>query len=125
MQTLKEAAGKNTGPVLLLGMLALMVLIALSFRGGGEEQTDLEVRLASILRHIDGAGSVRVFINRKESAAATLWSMDEEDKDEKIVGVLIVAEGAADPIVHASLARAAGSALGIEQEQIEIMVMQR
>ena len=125
MQKLGWHKGKNMNVLFMLLAAAalLLALLAVSGRGG---QTSLEERLESALSSIEGAGKVHVLINAGEEGSKTAWSSVLLPQDEKtIVGVLIVAQGAGDPVVVAKLAQAAGTALGIEQTQIEIMRMHR
>jgi len=111
----------------LVALLAAAALAAsVLFLGSAQKQTSLEIRLENILSSIEGAGSVRVLINESAQQALSAWNvMQPASEEQGIVGVLIVAQGAADPVVAAKLAQAAGTALGVAQSQIEIMRMQK
>ncbi len=68
--------------------------------------SELELRLASILSKIQGAGSVSVMIN--------------QDENGNIIGALILSEGAYQPHTRVQLQLAAKAVLGTSAEQIKI-----
>lgn len=70
----------------------------------------LEARMEATLSLIDGAGDVRVLVNRAEGSDA-------------IVGVIVVADGADSLAVRLELSRAVQSLLGVPQSNIEIFAM--
>lgn len=70
--------------------------------------TEEEERLSSALESIDGAGKVEVMITRK---------------DDDVVGILVIAEGAGDISVLLKLQRATVSAMGVDKSIVEICKM--
>ena len=95
----------------LMLMLALMAVLALALvtREDTVGATDLEKRLENALRNVEGAGNVQVVINEAE--------------DGEIIGVLVVAEGAADISVKLDILSAVRTLMGVESKQIEIARM--
>ena len=67
--------------------------------------TDEEMRLASVLKTIDGAGDVSVMITKN---------------GETVVGVIVIAEGAKDISVRLRLLDATATALGIEKSIVNV-----
>ena len=67
--------------------------------------TDEEMRLASVLKTIDGAGDVSVMITKS---------------GETVVGVIVIAEGAKDISVRLRLLDATATALGIEKSIVNV-----
>ena len=71
--------------------------------------------MEAVLSSIDGAGEVRVLVNRAEAAFASQTA--------PVTGVLVVAEGAGNMRVMIGLQQAVQALLGVEAEQIEILAM--
>jgi|GEM_PF-821256 len=67
--------------------------------------TEEELRLSSVLGSIDGAGDVRVMISRSA---------------ERVVGVVVIAEGAKDISVRLRLIDATATALGIDKSLVNV-----
>lgn len=103
--------------------------------------TELEARLAKTLQEMEGVGSVQVMIttsteNTKVIAEETITNADGsitkkpilvggnvvviEELPPKIIGVVIVAEGANSLSVRFALIEAAASALNIQQSIIKV-----
>lgn len=70
--------------------------------------TEEEKRLSNVLENIEGAGQVEVMITRK---------------DDEVVGILVIAEGADDISVQLKLQRATVSAMGVDKDVVEICKM--
>ncbi len=70
--------------------------------------TDNETRLASILSELDGVGMVQVLIT---------------ESDEIVVGVLVVAEGAENPVVAWKIVDAVSGALCIDRNIVDVYKM--
>ncbi len=68
--------------------------------------TDDEKRLSAILSSVDGAGEVETMITCA---------------DGQIVGVLIIADGAKDPLVRIRLLKAGSSALGVDEDVVSVL----
>ena len=106
-----------------LVLCAVLLFSRLATKGEG---TELERRMASVLSGIKGAGEVRILINTAQDMALPVWSMADfsQENDADIIGVLIVAQGAGDPLVCAKLVQATCTVLGVEQSCISIMQME-
>lgn len=72
-------------------------------------QTEEETRLSNILSNIEGAGEVQTMITKS---------------DGQIVGVLVIADGAKNPMVRLRLLQASASALGISEDVISVLCRQ-
>ena len=86
-------------------------------RSNSGARTDLEARLERVLASVEGAGSVRVLVNQEEGGLL-------DGGTGRIIGVVIVASGAYDAATIARLAHAAGVALDLEQQYIEVFRME-
>ena len=102
-------------------LIGLLVLNA-GVRPAEEARTGLEQRLEAVLSRIDGAGAVRVLVT-EEAGRQSLAGEDGEAG--RIIGVLIVAEGADDLGVSLALQQAVQALLQIDLNQIEIARMRR
>ena len=94
--------------VVVLAMLALVLTQGGIESGNDVVPTELEARMAQALSCIGGAGRVKVLIGEGDMA-----------------GVLVVAEGADDLRVALELARAVKTLLGVDNERIEVLTMER
>lgn len=105
--------------VALIGMAALLYVCStggesINLGGAGTtSETGTEKRLERVLSEINGAGDVRVMITYETV----------EDGSERVAGVIVVAEGAANMSVKMDLIYAVRAVLGIEQNRIEIFEM--
>lgn len=89
-------------------MIIAAAILLLQFQPSAQDtQTELESRLSSILRQIEGVGNVRVMIVQRE--------------DEDAQGVLVVADGADDAGVCLRIQYAVTTLLGVESSEIEVM----
>lgn len=124
MQKLRTILSGSAYAYCIAALLAALLLLLFWYSSGRGTRTELEARMEETLCCIEGAGRVRVLINRREEEAAAVWNVVPSAQEKEIIGVVIVAEGAADPLVAARLAQAAGTALGVSQSCIEILRMQ-
>lgn len=105
---------KNIKIIALIFIIAIALIIYSTVSVGNQEQetstaslaNEDENRLASILSNVLGAGDVQTMISKS---------------DGKIVGVLVIAEGADNPLVRIRLVDATCSALGIEDDVICVL----
>lgn len=103
-------------PVLVVMLLAAAVMLA----GGGEsasgDMTAEEKRLSRTLSSIAGAGECRV----------SVWYENESSFSgtARPTGALIVSAGAGDLSVRLQLMQAAGTLLGLEENQIAVYLME-
>lgn len=117
---------KISPAVLYAGVFLLLFMGCMSVFGQDEGGTSLERRVEEVLSRIQGAGEVRVLINSGQDQALSAWSMiGISEPEREITGVLVVAQGAADPAVAARLAQAVGTVLQVDQSAICIMHMEK
>ena len=72
-------------------------------------ENDEEARLSAILSNLEGAGKVRTMITAS---------------DGEITGVLVVADGAKNPMTRLKLMQACASALGISEDIVCVLCKQ-
>ncbi len=105
---------KNIKIVVLIFIIAVALVIYSSVAANKQDekqsyQNDEETRLSSILSSVDGAGQVEAMITQSSG---------------EIVGVLVIADGAKNPLVRIRLLNATSSALGIDSKLISVMSRQ-
>lgn len=83
-------------------------------------ETELEARLAGILERVQGVGEVRVLIHTTgENESDVFYSAGEQ----KVEGILIVAEGADNSVTVQNIQQAVMSLFQLEAHKIKIMKM--
>ncbi len=101
---------KNIKIIALIFIIAISLIIYSSVATSKQTektfQNEDELRLASILSSIDGAGEVETMISKSSG---------------EIVGVLVIADGASNPLVRLRLLQAASSALGVDSDVVSIL----
>ena len=101
---------KNIKIIALIFIIAISLIIyssvATSKQTEKTVQNEDELRLASILSSIDGAGEVETMISKSSG---------------EIVGVLVIADGASNPLVRLRLLQAASSALGVDSDVVSVL----
>lgn len=101
---------KNIKIIALIFIIAISLIIyssvATSKQTENTFQNEDELRLASILSSIDGAGEVETMISKSSG---------------EIVGVLVIADGASNPLVRLRLLQAASSALGVDSDVVSVL----
>ena len=101
---------KNIKIVALIFIIAISLIIYSSVATSKQTektfQNEDELRLASILSSIDGAGEVETMISKSSG---------------EIVGVLVIADGANNPLVRLRLLQAASSALGVDSDVVSVL----
>lgn len=104
--------------IVLLAVCAAAVLLLTDAAGEPRtEQTDLEMRMESVLSCVSGAGRVRVLVNQEgENALAGPGAPAQ--------GVVVVAEGADDLRVALELQQAVQALLGVDAARIGILSME-
>lgn len=127
---------KSWGIVLLVGLLLAVVAMPASDSRedtsagtadfGAKEQeeerfeTELEARLTGILETVQGVGKVQVLIHTAgEKSSDAFYSSGEQ----KVEGVLIVAEGADNSVTVQNIQQAVMSLFQLEAHKIKIMKM--
>lgn len=101
---------KNIKIIALIFIIAISLIIYSSVATSKQTektfQNEDEFRLASILSSIDGAGEVETMISKSSG---------------EIVGVLVIADGANNPLVRLRLLQAASSALGVDSDVVSVL----
>lgn len=101
---------KNIKIIALIFIIAILLIIYSSVATSKQTektfQNEDELRLASILSSIDGAGEVETMISKSSG---------------EIVGVLVIADGASNPLVRLRLLQAASSALGVDSDVVSVL----
>lgn len=101
---------KNIKIIVLIFIIAIALIIysnvATTKHSAQTFQNDEETRLSSILSSVEGAGEVETMITKSSG---------------QVVGVLIIADGANNPLVRLRLLQAASSALGVDSEIVSVM----
>ena len=82
-----------------------------------EIQSTLELKLQDILESMEGAGKVKVMLMTGEQQG--IYQSEEAE----VKGVLIAAEGAADPVVVQKIQQAVMALFQIEAYKIKIIKM--
>lgn len=82
-----------------------------------EIQSTLELKLQDILESMEGSGKVKVMLMTGEQQG--IYQSEEAE----VKGVLIVAEGAADPVVVQKIQQAVMALFQIEAHKIKIIKM--
>ena len=102
---------KNIKIVALLFIIAVALIIYSNVAASKQTdnksyQNEDEIRLSSILSSIDGAGEVETMISKSSG---------------EIVGVLVIADGANNPLVRLRLLQAASDALGVDSSTVSVL----
>ena len=101
---------KNIKIIVLIFIIAIALIIysnvATTKQSAQTFQNDEETRLSSILSSVEGAGEVETMITKSSG---------------QVVGVLVSAGGANNPLVRLRLLQAASSALGVDSEIVSVM----
>ena len=135
-KTVKSLLGKmgirQWGILLLLGVLMTVIALPVSQKTGTarqstllkdntqstvEIQSILELKLQDILESMEGAGKVKVMLMTGEQQG--IYQSEEAE----VKGVLIAAEGAADPVVVQKIQQAVMALFQIEAHKIKIIKM--
>ena len=111
LKTWEQIKGiKNIKIIALIFIIAISLIIYSSVATSKQTektfQNEDELRLASILSSIDGAGEVETMISKSSG---------------EIVGVLVIADGASNPLVRLRLLQAASSALGVDSDVVSVL----
>jgi len=106
--------------IALIAGLAVAVLLMARPSGDAGGGNDLESRLSRALSSVAGAGRVQVVINQEEAVTAFGQSAPP-----RVLGVLVVAEGADDLKVALELVRAVQALTGVERSAVEVMKMKK
>ncbi len=123
---LKEKGNKY----IIMAMLGLLVLvIAIPVTEDKEpgnamsesiEESDLEARLCRVLGAMEGVGDVEVMITMAEKSTS-LW--DTSADDGRVLGVVVVAQGAGNAVIETRISNAIQALFSIEAHKISIIKM--
>lgn len=106
-EAVKSEKFKQIRWLALIAALSAVLLIFDKNSTKSVENTPVEQRLQALLSDVAGAGEVRVLVNESESGGVT--------------GVCILTDAADDVATVFRLQRAAGTALGIDNDRIEVI----
>ena len=138
--TVEEKKKKLTG-VFALVLIVLITLLFLSSmlqsrdgRGSIVSQeegvsyedsgTQEEIRLENILECMSGVGEVHVMITGGvREATSTVFMEEGENSGGEVKGVIIVAEGAENPVIQSRLTEAAATACGVPPASVAVYPM--
>ncbi len=102
---------RRSGGLLAVALLAaLMILTMDDGASPASAALPIENRLQSVLSQVEGAGTVNVLVNEDESGA--------------VVGVCVLTPNADDVATVFRLQRAVQTALGIDNDKVEILSME-
>lgn len=102
---------KRSGGLLAVALLAALVLLMQENHSAATTSSlSIENRLQSVLSQVEGAGEVSVLVNA--------------DEDGAIVGVCVLTTNANDVATVFRLQRAVQTALGIDNDRVEILSME-
>ncbi len=102
---------KNIKIIVLIFIIAIALIIYSNVATTKQStaqtfQNDEEARLSSILSSVEGAGEVETMITKSSG---------------QVVGVLVIADGASNPLVRLRLLQATSSALGVDYEIVSVL----
>ncbi len=130
---MKRILGNRNNLVILALIGALLLIFALPSENkedtvspgteesaGSGQKEELEERLERILKDTEGVGKVKVMITQKEEESS-LTGEDQEDSE--VEGVVVVAEGAENPVVKEKIQDIVVALFPIEVHKIEIVKM--
>ncbi len=106
---------KNVRIIAVVFIIAIALIIYSTVVASDDSQkttsvmSDDEKRLSAILSSVEGAGEVETMITRA---------------DGRIVGVLVIADGAGNPLVRLRLLDATSSALGVDEDIVSVLTRQ-
>lgn len=93
---------------------------------GGVSGTDQEKRLAEILSQIKGVGRVEVMIECRDGEnGVSVFSSGRDEEKQKVKGVIIAAQGAADAVTKNDIIKAVASVFDIPQSRVMVFEMKQ
>lgn len=102
---------RKAGRYLLAALLACVLLMMIErSENAGIVGTEIENRLKTVLNSVAGVGSVNVLVNESQGG--------------EIIGVCVVTPAAGDAAAVFRIQRAVRTALGIENDRIEVIPME-
>ena len=101
-----------------VALILALIVILIVFVGGGEQNVSktvsddtyigkMEHKICSVIQNIDGCGKAEVAISYDEA-------------DERVIGVVVVAEGATDPIVRFKIVDVVVTLLSVDQSNVAV-----
>ena len=98
-------------------LVLAVVVIGIVFFGGGEKNTsqseigdsyidEMEHKICSVIQNIDGCGKAAVAISY--------------DSDDNVIGVVVVAEGANDPIIRFKIVEVVVTLLDVDNNSVSV-----
>lgn len=112
---------------ILVGLLLLIIAIPANTQEKGtisqviqQENESIEAQLEYVLSAMEGVGEVKVMI-ATEQTQATLFGTEHEQGT--VTGVVVVAQGAGNPVVDARISEAIKALFSIDVHKISIVKM--
>lgn len=112
---------------ILVGILILIMAIPSNTKNGQTttsnvqgQNSSLEAKLESVLSATEGVGKVKVMISTKERNSTLFGS---ENGEETVMGVVVVAQGAGNPVVDARISEVVKALFSIDVHKISIVKM--
>ena len=102
---------RRVGPLILLALLACALLVAAENRTDSTMQSStIENRLRTVLREVAGVNRVEVLVNEAQNGG--------------IIGVCVLTPSAGDAAAVFRIQRTVKTALGIDNDRIEVILME-
>lgn len=90
-----------------------------------DEGTSEEIRLKNILECMSGVGEVRVMITEAEDSQTASVFQEEDNAAGGVRGIIVVAEGAENPVIRSRLTEAVATACGVSPSDVAVYEMSR
>ena len=87
---------------------------------GKEQNSSLEAKLEYVLSATEGVGRVKVMISTQKGESVLFGS---ENQQESVMGVVVVAQGAGNPVVDARISEVVKALFSIDVHKISIVKM--
>ena len=112
---------------ILIGILILIVAIPSNTKNyqtttsnAKEQNSSLEEKLEGVLSATEGVGKVKVMISTQKGESILFGS---ENGEEIVMGVVVVAQGAGNPVVDARISEVVKALFSIDVHKISIVKM--
>lgn len=110
MRSILEKIRRSSGLLVVAALAVLLLLVSENRTNSGNAPMSTENRLRSVLSAVKGAGDVELLVNESEAG--------------EIIGVCVLTSNAGDVSTVFRIQRAVRTALGIDNSQIEVIMME-
>lgn len=88
-------------------------------------KTEEEIRLENVLGCMTGVGKVQVMIrsDTEKETASVFLSEDEKKSSGEVKGVIVVAEGAENPVIRSKITEAVATVCGVPVSDVAVYAM--